>query len=202
MIWALGGFLAGGTHVLAGPDHLAAVAPLAVANGKSPWRYGLMWGLGHSGGAWGLGLLAVFLGQALPLDALSTWSERLVAVTLIGIGLWGVQRTFRTRVARPQETPLRHPTARPAAFAVGLLHGLAGGSHLLGVLPALALPAPWASFTYLAGFGLGSVVAMVAYAWLLGWAAGMRPSQPRIRQALLGASSVVALTVGGVWLIF
>ena len=46
----IAGLTAGAVHVLAGPDHLAAVAPLA-ANGKvSPWRSGLYWGLGHAGG--------------------------------------------------------------------------------------------------------------------------------------------------------
>jgi len=40
-----------------------------------------------------------------------------------------------------------------AAFGVGTLHGLAGSSHLLGVLPALALPSrgpPATSFSPLA----------------------------------------------------
>ncbi|MBF8297934.1 MAG: hypothetical protein HW395_591, partial [candidate division NC10 bacterium] len=38
-----------------------------------------------------------------------------------------------------------------------IFHGLAGSSHLFGVLPALAFPSRQASMLYLAGFGLGAI---------------------------------------------
>jgi len=54
----LTGLLAGGVHVLSGPDHLAAVAPLAVQD-RSAWRSGLRWGLGHSSGVLLVGVLSL-----------------------------------------------------------------------------------------------------------------------------------------------
>ena len=66
----LAGLAAGLIHVLSGPDHLAAVAPLAGGRGRA-WRAGFLWGLGHSGGVLAVGLLALALRGALPIDALS-----------------------------------------------------------------------------------------------------------------------------------
>ena len=59
-----------------------------------------------------------------------------------------------------------------AAFSVGTLHGAAGSAHLLGILPALALPSDLAAGAYLLLFGTGSVAAMGAFASLVGWIAG------------------------------
>ena len=85
---------------------------------------------------------------------------------------------------------------------MGTLHGLAGSAHLVGMLPALALPSDFAAGSYLLLFGLGSVAAMGTFASLVGWIAG-RPgaSGPRAQSALLGLSSVVAVAVGGFWIL-
>ena len=40
----LTGLAAGGTHVVTGPDHMAAVAPLAIDSKRKSWKAGLMWG--------------------------------------------------------------------------------------------------------------------------------------------------------------
>ena len=96
---------------------------------------------------------------------LSSWSERLVGVTLIGIGLWGLRRGLG------EETPMRiHKPGGHAHVAggVGILHGLAGSAHFLGVLPALLLPTTAATLSYLAAFGLGSVAAMAGFSWIIG----------------------------------
>ena len=44
-----------------------------------------------------------------------------------------------------------------ASFTLGLLHGAAGSSHVLGVIPALALPSTREALIYLAAFGGGSI---------------------------------------------
>jgi hypothetical protein len=186
----LAGLAAGLIHVLSGPDHLAAVAPLAGGRGRA-WRAGFLWGLGHSGGVLAVGLLALAVRGALPLEALSSWSERLVGLTLIGIGLWGLTRALRA--------PIHSHVHVRAAAAVGVLHGLAGSSHLLGVLPALALPSASASIGYLAGFGVGTVAAMSAFAGGVGLLDGMIDG-PRHRRWLLSASSALAIVVGLVWI--
>src|SRR4051812_39320480 len=87
-----GGCLAGALHVVSGPDHLAAVAPLAGRLGSRGWVTGLRWGVGHCAGsaavcaaAWGLGLFA-------HAEAASAWSERAVGLVLIAIGAWSLWR--------------------------------------------------------------------------------------------------------------
>ena len=200
MTLVLAGFLAGFVHVLSGPDHLAAIAPYAVDGKSRAWRTGTRWGVGHAAGALAVGLLMLALRDALPLDTVSAWGERLVGVALIAIGIWGVlaAQNRTTRRLHAQETHVHGH----AALGVGTLHGVAGSAHLLGILPALALPSEFAAGSYLLLFGAGSVAAMGTFASLIGWLAG-RPSMsgPRAQGAVLGFSSVVAVGIGGFWLL-
>jgi ABC-type nickel/cobalt efflux system permease component RcnA len=226
VIFGFAGLAAGFLHVLAGPDHLAAVAPYSVEGRRSAWRVGLSWGAGHAGGVVLVAILALLLRGILPVDRLSGWSERLVGVALMGIGLWSVRAALRNRVHTHRHTHGEpgeagdeehvhihvHPDGqehdRPeahththAAFAVGTLHGLAGSSHLFGVLPALALPSNGAAAAYLVAFGVGSVAAMTSVAWLLGLIAGrFEAAGSRLYQGLMAACGVAAFVVGGVWL--
>ncbi len=71
MTLALAGLAAGMVHVLSGPDHLAAIAPYAVTDKARSWRTGVRWGLGHSAGVLGVGLLVLVARHALPVEALS-----------------------------------------------------------------------------------------------------------------------------------
>ncbi|MFL6196188.1 MAG: nickel transporter, partial [Thermoanaerobaculia bacterium] len=74
--------------------------------------------------------------------------------------------------------------------------------HILGLFPALALPSKAASLSYIGGFGLGAIVAMVAFASALG-AASVRltANGGRGYQALLGGASAVSIVLGGFWLV-
>ena len=98
MLSLIAGFAAGAGHVLAGPDHLGAVAPLAADSRQRAWQAGLRWGLGHTTGVLLVGLLFLLLRDVLPVDLISGWSERLVGMVLIGIGAWGLNTTFRHRL--------------------------------------------------------------------------------------------------------
>ena len=198
MMLVLAGLVAGFVHVLSGPDHLAAIAPYAVEAKRRAWRTGVRWGLGHAAGVFGVGLVILVLRNAFPVEAVSAWGERLVGFVLVGIGLWGV-RAALDRARRPR-AHVAHPHSHKA-FAVGTLHGTAGSAHLLGVLPALALPSDLAAGAYLFLFGIASVAAMGTFAMLVGRFAE-RPgvSGPRAQGALLGLSSVIAIAVGGYWL--
>lgn len=191
---AFAGALAGLVHVLSGPDHLAAIAPLASDRRRAPWSSGALWGLGHSSGVLLVGLLALWLREQLPLDALSSWSERAVGVVLIGIGLWGFHRAFRRHVHA-------HPHVR-ASFLVGVLHGLAGSSHLIGILPALALPSQAAAIGYLGGYGAGTVAGMTLFAGGIGWIASRaREHSTDGPRWMLSACSALAVIVGAAWLV-
>ena len=208
ILTAISGLVAGAFHVLSGPDHLAAVAPLAASDRGRSLRAGWTWGLGHAAGVMVVAALAVLLRDALPpITDISAWGERLVGGALIALGLWSLSHAAHLR-----RTPHTHGATRHehlhvrrgprwmrrlghghASFAVGVLHGVAGSSHFFGVLPALALPTPAASFSYIAAFGLGTVVSMTAFAGLIG-----RASLSHHR--LMTATGVAAIVVGCVWL--
>lgn len=208
------GLLAGFVHALAGPDHLAAVAPLTIERGARGrrWGVGLLWGAGHSCGVWGVGLLALALKDLLPLEQLSSWSERLVGVVLVAVGVWGLGRALggprgvdgAPRHSHPPPYPEDPARIRPrlAAFGIGALHGFAGSSHVLGLLPALALPSGAAALSYVIAFGLGTAAAMAAFSTLLGGVAGrLTRLGPGAYPALLASLSGAAIVVGGLWLL-
>lgn len=220
MIAGLAGLLAGSIHVLSGPDHLAAVAPLAADGRRKGWRAGLRWGVGHAAGVAAVGAFALLLRDILPLDALSSWSERLVGLVLIGIGLWGIRVALRRRVhvhahahgavrhvhvhVHDPDVPHAHGEAHAhghAAFAVGTLHGFAGSSHVLGVLPALAFPSRVEAVVYVASFALASVLVMAGFASVIGWAAGrFELGGAGAYRRFLATCSAAAILIGAYWL--
>ncbi len=215
MLTVVTGALAGLFHVLSGPDHLAAVAPLAVADRARGWVAGWTWGVGHASGVVVVAVLAVLLRDLLPpIEAVSAWSERLVGAALIGIGVWALRRGARIQsVAHAHGTVAHdhlHVLAGPrwirrlghahASFCMGVLHGVAGSSHFFGVLPALALPTRGAALLYIGAFGIGTVAAMTAFAAAVG-AAGTRtrPGTP-VHRAMMLTAAIMAIIVGGVWM--
>ncbi len=226
MLAVISGLAAGFLHVLTGPDHLAAIAPLAVHEPRRPWRAGVRWGLGHSAGLALVAVLALLLRELLPLNPISSVSERLVGVLLIGLGIWSAWQALRARVhahthehdgSRHAHLHFHFPqTAKPAeasheagrhrhthaAFGIGALHGLAGSSHFLGVLPALAFPSRWDSVAYLVAFAAGTVAAMAGFSSVLGvltlrWGGGMAGAY----RGLMGVCSATAFAIGGWWLV-
>jgi hypothetical protein len=176
-----------------------------------------------------VGLAALLFRELLPIDALSSWSERLVGVALIAVGLWGARRAARLEVHQHLHTHSGathahvhvHPTegapnaaepARPygqrphdhthASFAFGILHGLAGSAHVLGILPALALPTRLASGLYLASYGIGNIAAMTIFAAAIGMVSSRATDGgTRLYRGLLYACSAAAVLIGGVWLV-
>ena len=215
MLILLTGSLAGLFHVLSGPDHLAAVAPLAVEDGRRGWLAGWTWGIGHATGVVVVAVLAILLRDALPpIDALSAWSERLVGAVLVAVGLWALRRSLRVGPAAHRHGPTVHDHLHVqggprwmrrlghahASFCLGVLHGLAGSSHFFGVLPALGLPTRGAALLYIGAFGVGTVVAMTAFAAAVGLGSMRAADGPRAHRVMMTAAAVLAIAVGGVWL--
>jgi hypothetical protein len=210
------GLLAGFFHVLSGPDHLAAVAPIAVADRGRSWLAGWTWGIGHAAGVVVIALLAVLLRGVLPpIDVISAWSERLVGAALIGIGIWALRRCTRIQPAthvhgtrahnhlHVQRGPgwMRRLGHAHASFCLGVLHGIAGSSHFFGVLPALALPTTGASLIYIGAFGAGTVAAMTAFAAAIGFGTLRVRNGAGAHRAMMAAAATLAIVAGGVWLI-
>jgi len=211
----LTGSLAGLVHVLSGPDHLAAVAPLAVADTRRAWFAGWTWGIGHASGVVVVAVAAVLLRDLLPrLDVISAWGERLVGAALIAIGLWALRRSARIEPAEHTHGRVSHHHVLVAAgpnwarrighahtsFCLGVLHGVAGSSHFFGVLPALALPTRAAALLYIAAFGVGTVAAMTAFAAAIGSVGARRAHGHRVQRAMMATAALLAMLVGGIWL--
>ncbi len=221
MIAVITGLIAGIIHVLTGPDHLTAIAPLAVRRPQRAWIPGVRWGLGHSSGVMVVGLLALWLRARLPMDLLSSWGDRIVGVVLFGIGIWALRRALKHNIhahehehhggrhvhihvhhehARHEE-PQAHQRHTHAAFAIGTLHGLAGSSHILGILPMLAMPTPVQAIAYLISFGAGTVLAMALFSWGMGLlATRCADNSVTIYRGLMSTCGVAAMVIGCVWL--
>ena len=175
------GLAAGGLHVLAGPDHLAAIGALSAGHRERHGVLGFRWGSGHALGVLFVGLAAMGLRSFTDLAPLERWGEALVGVSLVVAGARAVASWRRPA-----------PASGRWAAAFGALHGVAGGSHLWGTLPALALPANGPAPAYLAAFCVSSIVVMTAFAAALGRAVGSREKS----WALAAGSASILIGIG------
>ena len=188
------GLIASILHVIAGPDHLAAVAPFAIESKRKACKIGLFWGIGHLVGMIAIGLLFAIFKEIIPVEEISMYSEQLVGVVLVGIGCWALYRIFKKRKrhkhlhVHAENDPVIHSHEHHhdhnsshhhvhseklkqnnlASFSVGILHGLAGISHFLLFLPVLGFETQADSIAYVIGFGAGILVAMITFAFVIG----------------------------------
>lgn len=95
MLTFLTGFIASMAHVATGPDHLAAVTPLAIDSRKKSWVIGFSWGVGHTVGMLLIGALFIVFREFLPVEAISRHSDTVIGFLLIGIGIWALARLYR-----------------------------------------------------------------------------------------------------------
>jgi ABC-type nickel/cobalt efflux system permease component RcnA len=220
MLVIIGGIIAGLIHVFSGPDHLAAIAPLALKKQSGAWRTGLRWGIGHASGVGVVGVLSLLLRGLLPVELISSWSDRLVGVLLIGMGLWTLRKALQIhshehahegelhehihmhggQTVDTHRKPGSHLHTH-AAFGIGTLHGLAGSSHFLAIIPSLALPSNELALGYLVAYGAGTVLAMMVFAAAINAFSTRFAGVAGIYRGLMLACSCIALAVGGCWLL-
>ncbi len=223
------GVIASVLHVISGPDHLAAITPLAIETKRRVWRIGLFWGLGHLGGMLIIGLLFLLFKEYVPLEEISERSEQLVGVVLVGVGLWSLWKIFKPGQVHKHphvhdgeqpyihihehdhgsnELEHSHPhSARPrqnlwSSFSIGVLHGLAGIAHFLLLLPVLGFESQMQGIQYILGFALGTIMAMSVYAFLLGLLTRVtkKENNPNLFQGVRLAGGLFAIFVGVYWL--
>jgi len=198
---------AGALHTLSGPDHLAALAPLALRVHGGPgaaFRTGALWGSSHVLGQLllGLGLLAVgrcslvsgFLasaGAGAAAERLATLAVGSILILIGGLGL-KESREWDEDAENGHEVhggPLDWRT-----LGTGILSGMHPDALLL-CLPALALPSRLAGLAFLAAFGVGTLAAMGGYAAAL-HAACCALGGSAVR-GVARVSSGVAVAIGG-----
>ena len=225
----LAGIAASVLHVVSGPDHLAAVTPLAIETRRKVWKIGLLWGFGHLTGMLLIGLLFLLFRQYIPLEKISEHSEQLVGVVLIIVGLWALFSIFYKRKNHKHphvhdgedpyihvhdhehdESKLNHSHAHSkkvrqnqwSSFGIGVLHGLAGIAHFILLLPVLGFENQFESIQYIIGFGLGTVLAMTIYTFLLGQLANFSKEQNNksLFKMIRLSGGIFAIAIGVYWL--
>jgi ABC-type nickel/cobalt efflux system permease component RcnA len=201
------------------PDHLVAVTSLVAADhgdARGAVRLGAWWGIGHASMLLLLGLPLIALKSDLPawLGSAAEKGVGIVIVLLAGRVSWkwlrGDYRVGGHRHGTDSDVePGRHRHLRRGdrdhghvavrgpgqAFAIGLLHGLAGTGAVVVLLIA-ALPTQLEAGAALAVFAPMSVLSMAgltgAFAWLL-----TRPIvEPVYRVVLIPALGLFGLLFG------
>lgn len=193
------GFFVGMGHAIEA-DHLAAVGAMAVGK-KSPKSLalrGAAWGLGHTITLFAICTAAILFGLVLT-EQTSAALEFAVGMMLVVLGFDVLRRLRKARVhfhvhdhdgGRPHLHAHSHAGATQPhdsdphdhshrsgfplkAMLVGLVHGAAGSAGLLALAVAASKDA-WLAVSYVALFGIGSILGMAvlsfAAAWPLGWA--------------------------------
>jgi ABC-type nickel/cobalt efflux system permease component RcnA len=224
------GLIASVLHVIMGPDHLAAVLPFVIESKRKAWKIGLFWGLGHILGMLIIGALFMMFKQVIPVDLISQYSEQLVGVVLIGIGIWAFIRLMRPNVHHKhlhihiENQPLihkhehvhkdipshehRHSSVENqsfmASFGIGILHGFAGIAHFILFLPVLGFNNSINSGIYIIGFILGIVLAMTTFSIVAGRIAGFARNEhnQNLYKGIRLAGGIFAILIGIYWMTF
>ncbi len=208
----LTGIVAGFVHVVSGADHLIAMAPAAINNPQKALKNSFSWGLGHSSGVLLLAFLAIFVKDITPLNKFSSIAEFLVGISLLVVGVFAIKNSLQLSIHSHSHKHANGIAHRHLHFHVkeqknnkhshaltglGLLHGIAGGSHFLAVLPALALPLTSACL-YLISYLIGSLISMNLFTCLISITT-FKASQKFIKR-LIAVAGGLSFSLGLFWI--
>jgi sulfite exporter TauE/SafE len=89
------------------------------------------------------------------------------------------------------------------SFLVGVFHGFAGFSHLVALLPTLALPSESDAIAYLFAFATGTIITMMIFSWFFGYVAyhSLAKKNHRFLHWYSLTGGLLAIAVGVYWLI-
>lgn len=204
-------FLLGLRHA-SDPDHLVAITSLVAsdkAGTRSAARLGAWWGVGHAATLLAIGLPLIAFKSELP-GWLESGAEKAVGVVVLALAarvLWKWSRgDYRSEPHghpadaeghRHLHTPSGHSHVKVRsprqAFAIGVLHGLAGTGAVVLLLIA-ALPSRLEAAAAMAVFAPMSVFSMAActaaFAWILTRPL-VEPIYRRVLIPMLGGFGVV-----------
>ena len=195
------GFLLGLRHAIEA-DHLAAISTIVTERRSllSASLVGACWGLGHT-----LALLIAGVGVLLlrfqMTDRMAHVFELCVGIMLVLLGA-DVLRTLTRRGAshtHEHTAVASHSHAdgwlvsRP--LLVGMVHGLAGSAPLL-LLTLTVVSSPVAAFSYIAVFGVGSIMGMTIMSLLVSVPARLTVEFARTNLAVRGLSGLFSVGLG------
>jgi nitrile hydratase accessory protein len=190
------------------PDHLAAVATLMTgerSSAKAAWL-GAWWGLGHTLTLLAAGTALVVLRADMPMAATMAF-ELGVVLLLIGFGARAIYQAACGTLPRRTHSHAKPATSRfvdvdrwtlARPLLVGAVHGLAGSGALTALVVA-TLPSTTTRLGYLALFGIGSTLGMVALSGLLGWQIARMGSDRAVVRTFSLAVGCVSTVLGLFW---
>jgi len=209
----LTGLIAGFIHVVSGADHLIAMAPSSITEPKQAMRNSYSWSLGHSSGVVILAVLAIFIKDIASINKISHVAEFLVGISLLVVGVYAIKNYFNLRIHSHshehkngvahqhihihRKNLKRYNNHSHALTGLGLLHGFAGGSHVLAILPALALPIPNA-LAYLIAYLIGSFISMNLFTCLISFTT-LNAGQKFIKR-LIAFAGGLSFSMGLFWI--
>lgn len=222
------GLLASMLHVIMGPDHVAAVLPFAIQAKRKAWKIGLFWGLGHIFGMLLIGILFVVFKELIPIEEISKYSEQLVGLVLVVIGLWALIKVFQSEShhkhlhIHSESQPLIHKHSHDhshnpghehmhedkekqglfTSFSIGVLHGFAGIAHFILFIPVLGFQNNLSAAIYIAGFILGILIAMSLFSLLVGKITSFAKNEhnQNLYKGIRLAGGVFAILIGIYWM--
>lgn len=180
-------------------------------------RFGFRWGLGHSLAVLAVGAVLLVTGVRWP-DRYDARGEILVGVMLVGLGVWALVSARKLHLHAPAEHgdhahlhahgpegqhshPHHHPHDGHGVTLVGVLHGLAGTSAVVALVPVTLVRDIPSGLAYLTGFGVGVTAGMMLYASVAAYA--MRQALGRSLAwggRLTTAVGLAGIGVGGWWI--
>ena len=175
-------------------DHVVVVSAL-VQREPDAWRsarIAALWGAGHTVTFLALGLLIVLAEVRIP-EAFEHGAELLVALMLIGFGIWHLARSRGTG-AGESVPAVAGASARP--LVIGLVHGRAGSAGI-ALLAATTIGSRPLAVAYLGIVALGTVIGMVALTLLMSRLIGWTMSREgRLRSAITVLAAMLSIGLG------
>ena len=195
------GFVLGLRHAMEA-DHVAAISTIVTARRSllSSSLVGAFWGVGHT-----LALLIAGVGVLLLrfqlTDRMAHALELCVGVMLVLLGVdvlraltrRGASHTHQHTAVVPDSHTNGWLVSRP--LLVGMVHGLAGSAPLL-LLTLTVMSSPVAAFSYIAVFGVGSIMGMTIMSVLVSLPARLTVQFSRTNLALRGLSGLFSVGLG------
>ncbi|PIQ96345.1 MAG: hypothetical protein COV67_10135 [Nitrospinae bacterium CG11_big_fil_rev_8_21_14_0_20_56_8] len=193
-LFLAGGFLLGCMHAME-PDHVATVSTLILRRQKLAETFclALRWSVGHS-----LTLLALAVMFLALKEVFNHWdlsvAERCVGASMMVLGLWILYRQWVRPVSSNMES-LHSPRAGWVLFGMGVLHGTAGSSSIIFLIPLTFSDSAGYVLGYVFLFSAGMVATMGLYSLVLNKLIWLKNFSLHVHR-LRGVSAVLAIVIG------
>jgi hypothetical protein len=175
------------------PDHLAAVTTLVASGREHAARHagelGLAWGLGHAAALFAFGLPILLLNSVLP-HRVQQAAETAIGAVIVYLALRLLIRWRRGELRFHAHPHAHGARTRRAAFAIGLVHGMAGSAGV-GVLVLASVSSTGFAVISLALLAVSTAVSMSVLSSGFGSLLVSRPARAAfggVAPALGGAS--------------